>query len=143
MNRTWRICAGVSLILAVALPVLRRQTQGTEQGYCALDGMRVTPETRVGVKLESGKRVEFCSIRCAEWWLQATGAKPVQVRVTDETTGEEMDASEATFVRSEVVIHPWSHERRHVFRLRQDAENHASTFRGRILEGENIPFSRL
>ncbi len=85
--------------------------------------------------------IEFCSLRCAEWWLKATGTKPVRVRVTDEATGDELDASEATFVRSDVIGHALSHERRHVFRALRDAESHARAFRGRILTKGDVPFA--
>jgi hypothetical protein len=83
----------------------------------------------------------FCSVRCAEMWLQGKNMPMAEIFVTDESSGEEMLADTAHFVRSLVLTTRVSGNRVHVFRDRADAENHASHWRGTILEDAQRPFT--
>ena len=108
---------------------------------CALDGGSVDPRLRVRIVDAAGDDFEFCCLSCAQWWLEASRARPSRIYVTDETSGEEIEAEKAYYVRSRVVSHGPTQERRHVFRHQSDAETHAREFHGRVLEGKRRPFA--
>jgi hypothetical protein len=59
--------------------------------------------------------------------------------VTDEVSGEEIDAPDAYFVRSQVVTTPATGNRIHVFHKLEDAQRHAQTYRGTVLDAKERP----
>ncbi|HND51088.1 MAG TPA: hypothetical protein PLV92_01785 [Pirellulaceae bacterium] len=81
----------------------------------------------------------FCSLACVEAWLAASKAEVKTIWVTDERTGAELPAHDGYYVRSRVISHPWTRDRRHVFARESDARAHAESFQGRLLEGEQRP----
>ena len=85
-------------------------------------------------------RYLFCCVRCAEIWLRGQPSPPRAVLVTDEESGEELDASAAWYVRSSVVTTPATGNRVHVFRSRADAERHADAYGGTVLARSEAPF---
>lgn len=82
----------------------------------------------------------FCCVRCAEIWLRGQPAPPRAVAVTDEATGEEIDASAAWYVRSSIVTMTVTGNRIHVFRNRTEAERHAEAYGGTVLGRSEEPF---
>lgn len=133
------IAAGVAALLPLAGRVLRTDRRGETR--CALDGRRLDSRFIVRLQFADETPVELCSLRCAELWLQASGRRPDSIRVVDESTGGVIDASDAYYVRSRVVSHPPTRDRRHVFRREVDARTHAAEFAGRVLDGEERPFA--
>jgi len=111
-------------------------------GTCALDGAAIEPLYQVRVVDKEGHSHAFCCIRCAELWLAARDASPKTIFVTDEASGQEVNADEAFFVRSSVLTRATTQNRIHAFKHRADAERHATTALGMVLNGGDQPFSR-
>jgi hypothetical protein len=126
----------VAVLLALAGSYVRRRPAGG----CAYDGVAIEPLYRVRVVDDEGQDRVFCCIRCAELWLEGRRAPPRAVFVTDERSGQEVAAAAAWFVRSGVVTTPTSGNRVHTFRDRADAERHAATARGQVLDAAERPF---
>jgi hypothetical protein len=82
----------------------------------------------------------FCCIYCAELWLAHQEAKPAAVFVTDEATGQEIDAASAWFVRSSVVTVAHTRNRVHAFGKHRDASRHAEAAQGKVLQDTERPF---
>lgn len=93
------------------------------------------------LRFPGDETVELCSLRCAELWLQASGRRPDSILVVDEAAGGVIAAGDAYYVRSRVVSHPPTRDRRHVFLREEDARVHAATFAGRVLDGDQRPFA--
>jgi hypothetical protein len=138
--RSWRVSLA-SLLLAIGLPVVGHSLRRSGLERCALDGVAVLPIFRARmVGVASHSRV-FCCVHCAELWLEHAPNDAAEVIVTDEVSGREIDASLATFVRSQVMTVPTSGNRVHVFAERSAAEAHAASAHGRVLRGTDRPFA--
>jgi hypothetical protein len=106
---------------------------------CALDGVKIDPAYRVEVVDAAGARHAFCCPACAALWLEHQSSSPRAILVTDETSGESIDAADAWYVRSRVVTTPATGNRVHAFRNRADAERHAEKNGGTVLpESESL-----
>lgn len=141
MNRTWTIAAPAlaTLLLVVGVPLLGWWARRDAPPRCAHDGLAIEPRYRVSIVDEAGNTWEFCSIPCAVNWQKRSGAAVAAVRVTDEETGDALDAGAAWFVRSSVMTNSVTRNRIHAFRRRADAERHAEAFAGEILQGAERP----
>jgi hypothetical protein len=111
-------------------------------GGCALDGAPIDPIYRVEIIDGRGETHAFCCVTCARLWLTRQPASPRNIVVTDETSGQPIDADSACFVRSFVVTRPTTGNRVHAFRSRADAEKHAEQFGGVVLSEAESPFAR-
>lgn len=140
MRLTRRRVLVVMLGAVVGLAVVGSLSRRRAAGRCALDGAEIDPLYRVRIEDEHGGSHPFCCIRCAELWLAAHRGKPRNVYVTDETSGQEIEASRASYVRSSVVTRAATGNRVHAFRDAADAERHAASARGRVLTGADRPF---
>jgi hypothetical protein len=138
--KRWHVVLAL-LALVVGLAVLGAWMRRGDRGRCALDGVRIEPRYRVRVVDAEGTGREFCCVRCARRWLEDQKAAPRAVYVTDEASGQEVEADRAFFVRSAVVTTPTSGNRVHAFARRGDAEHHAAAAHGRLLDGSDRPFS--
>ncbi len=143
MTRRNSLMLLVVIILSALTPVVGKFVRSRSGSRCALDGIRVEDRLRVLVHSQAGEEREFCSLRCAECWVAAAGWSNATAFVTDEESGEQLRASEAYFVRSRIVTHRMSGERRHVFRNLSDAEKHAELHQGRLLIGKLRPFATI
>lgn len=129
----------LGLALSAGLPLVAHWARRDRPAGCALDGVPIEALYRVRVLDRDGHAHDFCGPRCARLWLKRH-ARPVRaVRVTDETTGAEVDAGAAWYVRSAVATARAVGARVHVFARRADAERHAATFAGTVLEGDERP----
>src|SRR5207237_994797 len=99
----WRI--GLTFVALLALlPLLGRWSRQAGEPKCAYDGAALEPMYRARIVENAGAEADFCCIRCAELWLRSRPAKlPPRIFVTDESTGEQIAAGLAYFVRSQVV----------------------------------------
>jgi hypothetical protein len=142
MSRSqWRI--GLVCLAALALlPMIGHWARRDRAGRCALDGVKIEPLYAVRVRDAEGADRDFCCPICAELWLGRQAAPPRIIYVTDETTGDRLDARRAFFVRSSVVTVPTTGSRVHAFAAEADAVRHADAARGHLLEGEERPFAR-
>ncbi len=132
----------VGLVVVVGLPLAGRWARPRALSGCALDGTRIDPAYRVEITDDHGQAHSFCCLRCAEWWLQRHGAPVRAITVTDEVSGQPIDAAAAIYVRSRVVTMPATGNRIHVFRTLDDAHKHADSKGGTILSGPERPFAR-
>ncbi len=110
---------------------------------CAWDGLAVEPIYRVRIVEPGGDSYSFCSPECAEHWLHRDQRDPIDVLVTDEAGGDEVDAASASFVRSTVATNAVTGNRLHAFRRTEDALRHIEAAGGRLLQGPQRPFTEL
>jgi hypothetical protein len=136
-NRWLLLLAG--LLLVIGLPLTGKWSRRSQPPHCELDGLKIEPRYRVRVVEPAGGSHLFCCVRCAGRWLARQEGKAAAVYVTDESHGEEVDATAAWFVRSTVVTNPITGNRVHAFREQSDAEAHIREFRGRVLTDEERP----
>jgi hypothetical protein len=136
----WLAGLGYVIVLAI-LPLLGAWARREIRPACAHDGGAIEPRFRVRVQDADGTDYEFCCIACAQAWL-AQASRPVRsIHVTDEISGAELDATDAIFVRSQVVTNRATGNRVHVFQRAGDAEHHALSAGGRVLSGADHPFA--
>jgi hypothetical protein len=136
-SSVWPLALAVAVI--VALSLAGRWLRSGGRARCALDGLKINPLYQVRIEDDAGVSRHFCCLRCAERWLALAGARPRAVHVTDEASGDEIDAGSAWFVTSPVTTNPITRNRIHAFRDRADAEGHARDFRGALLAGAKRP----
>ncbi|HEV3344891.1 MAG TPA: nitrous oxide reductase accessory protein NosL [Pirellulales bacterium] len=127
-------------VSAVLLPWFGTWSRRQKLPQCALDGIAIVPIYAVEVVDADRQKHCFCCLRCAEYWLAQEPSPPSAVYVTDEVSGQPIDASEAFFVRSPVVTNPVTGNRIHAFEKHSDADDHAAQFRGRLLTAGERPF---
>jgi hypothetical protein len=133
------VLAGLAVVFG--LPLLGKWARGPRAATCALDGVAIDPVYRVRVVDDQGTDRQFCCIQCAALWLSRQPAKPRAVWVTDETTGREIDAASAWFVRSLVVTEAHTRNRVHAFGSAADAGRHARAAYGAVLPDSESPFA--
>ncbi len=131
----------VGLVVVVGLPLAGHWARHPRAEGCALDGAAINPVYRVEVVDARGYPHAFCCPRCARIWLDSEPAPPRAITVTDEASGEPIDAAAAWFVRSAVVTVPATGNRIHAFRNREDAQMHADRFAGVVLSGPERPLA--
>jgi hypothetical protein len=142
-RRSHRTAYVVGLLALAALPLAARALGSPEPERCVVDGRPLPEALSVRVVSGSHETRRLCGVTCADRWLareDGADAAAHEVFVVDETSGREVPADEAFFVRS-LVAHPVTRDRVHAFARRDDAERHARAFAGRILEGPDRPFS--
>jgi len=122
-----------ALTLILLLPLVGTWARRGREKCCAFDGEKILSIYRVRVVDEEGASHVFCGFTCAEKWIAAQGAKPTIIFVADEQSGREIPAASAIYVRSEVITGHVSGNKIHTFENRRDAENHARSYRGTIL----------
>jgi hypothetical protein len=138
------IAFAVGLALVCALPFLSKPFRADGADRCALDGVAL--DARYAVRLldeSTGVSRRFCCPKCAETWIARDPSARRQAFVTDETTGAEVDARDAWFVRSRVVAVPATDSRVHSFATESAARRHADEFRGTALEGDERPLRAI
>jgi hypothetical protein len=122
------------------MPFAGKWLRRHEPPRCSLHGVAITPLYRVRIEGASGVR-QFCCIRCAASWMARRGERPARIEVTDEASGELIDARDAYFVENSVITNPVTGNRVHAFRNKQDADASARLFAGFICKGGDRPFA--
>lgn len=135
------IVQGIGLLIIIGLPVLGTWLRRQSNAGCALDGIHIDPIFEVRIIDAENMERRFCCLECARWWQSLQKREPKRVLVTDEVSGRLLDAEAANFVRSGVITNPTTGNRVHVFQNRFDAQRHAETSRGTILENSLRPFA--
>jgi hypothetical protein len=138
--KSW-LFAAAAISLAAVLAVLGGVAWRGERPRCAMDGAILSSTAFVVVETEGGLALDFCSLGCAEHYLNASQLKPWRILLADESSGRPIDAADAYFARSQVVVKGSNGDRRHVFKNPEDAAAHAETFRGRQLTAAEAPFA--
>lgn len=127
-----------TLILATIISVLMAYPRHIyASSRCSLDGSRIQPLYEVIIVLRDKSISRFSSIISARIWFRENSEQVSTILVTDETTGEKIDAGQAFYTESEVITTPHTRNKIHVFGQREAAESHALEFRGRLV---NNPF---
>lgn len=140
--KSWWLTGLACLVILAAFPFAGHLLRGDQKGRCAWDGQALEPIYQVRIVEEPVIAHKFCCLRCAELWLERRGREPVQIFVTDEASGTELEASDAHYVRSTVATNAVTGNRRHTFRVVEDAVKHAEAADGRRLTGADRPFSK-
>jgi hypothetical protein len=137
----WQWTTGLSvLLMVVVLPIVGNWARHAKKERCALDGNAIQPIFRVRIIDNLQQVHQFCCIRCAELWIGHVPDEVTAISVTDEVSGQEINATNAYFVRSSVINVPATGNRVHVFRTESDAAKHAASSQGRILRWADRPF---
>jgi hypothetical protein len=136
---SYRAAVALVTCLAVGLPLWGAWSRRQQLPRCALDGAPIEPIYAVEIVPDDGPTLKFCCLRCADFWCARQSAPPREARVTDEVSGQPLDAGEAFFARSSIVTTPATGNRIHAFARRSDAEAHAAEFAGRVLSGDLLP----
>jgi hypothetical protein len=126
------------LLAVAATPLLARSGAPRHATGCAYDGVPVESGAPVVLEGAEGAR-RFCCVACAERFLEKRGVPASRAWVTDSASGRAVLAADATFVRSAVPSNPATGDRVHAFSSREDAERHAETHHGVLLEGDDRP----
>jgi hypothetical protein len=130
----------MGLLVVVGLPLGGHWARRHAEPGCALDGTKLDPLYRIEIIDSEEARHVFCCPRCAQVWLERQPAPPRAITVVDESSGEQIPASTAYYVRSFVVTIPSTGNRIHAFRSRAAAEEHALTHTGTVLLESENPF---
>ncbi|MBI4686865.1 MAG: hypothetical protein HY756_03670 [Nitrospirae bacterium] len=128
----------IIILISVALSFLTVFYNKQNTPVCSYDGTRIEPIYEVDIKQKDGRLLRFCSVYCAKGWFKEKPGEVDSVIVTDEITGEKIDAAIAFFVESEVVAIEATQNRIHAFKNKEYAVNHARQYKGKIIDN---PFS--
>jgi NosL len=137
-SRTLWIIAGLGLV--IGLPLLGRWSREHAPTRCALTGLTIEPRFRVRLVEAGGLSWDFCCIQCAEGWLARRKNRTSAIYVTDEASGNLIDARTAFLVHSSAITNSITGNRIHAFRNQADAQNHARALHGEELNGSERPF---
>lgn len=137
--------AATVLVLAAALPALAAALRPARAEGCARDGVPVDGLFAVRIERAGAAAATFCSVRCADAWLQAgpDGAATPVVSVRDETSGAWLPLGAAVLVRSTIVASKATGERIHAFDSEAAAEAHVKAYGGVLLTGADRPFAEF
>jgi hypothetical protein len=141
-DTAWRLRGLAGLAVVVGLPLAGHWARHRHEAGCALDGAQVPAIYQVEVIDAQGRSHAFCCLRCAQLWLEQAPEAPRTITVTDEASGQALDAAAAHYVRSWVVTTPATGNRIHVFASRARADKHAAAFGGIVLPAPEGPFGR-
>jgi len=123
-----------ALIIATIISVLVAYSQHIyASSRCSLDGSRIQPLYEVIIVLQDKSIRRLSSIISARIWFRENSEQVATILVTDEATGEKIDAGQAFYVESEVITTPHTRNKIHVFGQREAAELHALEFRGKLV----------
>lgn len=128
----------LGLVVAAAVPPVGAALRASGAPRCALDGVRVTPETRARARLDDGRVEDFCGPACLAKRLRDPALAGARATVTDETSGAEIAAGSAWFVESAVTSVPANGSRLHAFAREEDARRHAAAHHGTVLGGPGL-----
>jgi hypothetical protein len=130
------------LAVVVGLPLAVHRLRGNTRPRCAFDDKAVGRTSRVDVVDAEGRPHVFCCPSCAMAWLVRRPDPPRSVTVTDEASGQPLDADQAVYVRSSEGDERATGLRLHAYRSRADAERHADSYMGVVLTESERPFRR-
>ena len=139
MSRASVLCV-LGLAIAATLPVAGAWFRPLPTARCARDGVALESAPIATVIDAAGAHKEFCSIACADAWAALRARSVARIVVRDADTGAEIDAADAWYVRSSIVVSPATGDRVHAFSSRSAAESHAAAFRGMLLPSGELPF---
>lgn len=99
---------------------------------CCLDGSRIEPMYEV-IIIQKDKSCKFSCVLSAQIWLTENSEQVSSIRVTDEITGEKIEAKDAYYVVSKVITTPHTGNKIHVFAKETAAKVHARQFNGQLV----------
>ena len=123
------------LIIATIISVLAAYPRHIyASSRCSLDGSRIQPLYEVIIVVQDKSIHRFSSIISARIWFRENCEQISTILVTDEATGEKIDAGQAFYAESEVITTPHTRNKIHVFGQREAAELHALKFSGKLVK---------
>ncbi|MBI4848571.1 MAG: hypothetical protein HY808_08380 [Nitrospirae bacterium] len=130
MNRK-SILAAIIIAFSVAISLITISLQRQNAPVCHYDGENIMPVYEVDIEQKDRGVLKFCSVYCALEWFKRNNTKSAFVTVTDELTGEKLDASLAFFVESDVISVAATRNRMHVFKDKHHAQAHGKQYNGK------------
>ena len=100
---------------------------------CSLDGSLIQPAYEVIINHKNGSVSSFSSVISARIWLTANSELVSSILVTDEETGDKLNAESAFYVESEVLTTLHTRNNIHVFAQEKAAKSHARKFKGKMI----------
>ena len=143
MRKVEQILGLLYLGIYSILPQVGHRARNRATPCCAFNRGPINPSYRVRIVDNNGSSFAFCCINCAEAWLKDARPTAALVYVTDEVTGDEIEATSAHFVRSLVPTNTTTGNHIHAFRDRIDAERHSFSPGAAFLGDYECPFSHL
>lgn len=101
---------------------------------CSLDGIRIDPLYEVKIIGKDERSWSLSSILSAQIWLRENSEAVSSIWVTDEITGEKIEAGDAYYVESEVITTPHTGNKTHVFAQREAAKLYAQQHNGKLVK---------
>ena len=131
----------VTIILSAALPFIGHTLRDNGSPRCDWDGIAIDSAFRVHVITMQGESHSFCCVLCAAAWVDRSASTIEKTLVTDETSGLDIAAADAFFVRSSVPTNEITGNRWHTFRTGADAQSHADATRSRVVSASDSPLA--
>lgn len=141
IHRHLWLTAAVTLFVAAVLPLIGHTVRGKNPARCHWDGLPVDSVFRVRVATSPDVSYSFCCVLCAAAWIDRSAAAVSHIYVTDESSGIEVNAVQAFFVRSTVPTNAITGNRWHTFRTSADALRHADAARARVVSVTDSPLA--
>lgn len=145
MKGAWVRNAFLGLLALSLLVILSflifREGEHEKVVKCAYDGVEIDPLYEVRFIMKDGKALRFCCIVNAIMAFPQSKAGIDSVLVTDEVTGQKLNAEKAFFIESSVVTVPHVKNRIHVFASEFDAVRHRDQYSGKHIENPFVLFS--
>jgi hypothetical protein len=132
MRRSHFFCAIIIIASISFFVVLSRNSHAAIR--CSLDGSRIEPMYEVIINQKDKPPGKFASITSARIWLKGNSAQAISIQVTDEVTGEKINAAFAFYVESDVITTPHTGNRIHVFAQEETAISHARKHNGKLIK---------
>jgi len=127
------LLVGVLIIATIISVLVAHPRHIYASSRCSLDGSRIQPLYEVIIVLRDKSIHRFSSIISARIWFRENNEQVSTILVTDEATGEKIDAGQAFYAESEVLTTPHTRNKIHVFGRREAAKLHAFEFKGKLV----------
>ena len=131
---------GIGLFVLLFL-ILNRGGNHQKVFQCANDGLRINPLYEVQFSMKDSSVYRFCSIVCALQAFDRLKENIALALVTDEVSGQKVNAEKAFFIESRVVTVPHVKNRIHVFASEPEAVHHRDEYSGKHINNPFILFN--
>ena len=132
MRRSPFIGAFIIAAIIAALGVISQHRHSPIR--CCLDGSRIEPMHEVTIIQRDKSPSKLSCVLSARIWLRENSERVSSIWVTDEITGEKIEAEDAYYVVSEVITTPHTGNKIHVFGQKRAAKLHAREFNGKLIK---------
>ncbi len=133
----WRRRFFISLLILgfigiLCFPLFRQEHSRSAQ-RCAYDGAKIDSLYEVQFLMKGGEVLRFCSIACALQALEQRKEGIGLIMVTDEVSGQKVDAEKTFFVESKVISVPHVKSNVHAFASEEASQRHQNQYQGKSI----------